>query len=154
MKVLNLVCAHHHRFEGWFSSEDDYQSQVEQGQLACPICSDAAISRLPSAPRLNMLARQRESEPETQLQTTAPAAEPRIDPRLQANLLRAVRQMIESTEDVGERFPEEARRIHYGEAEGRGIRGLATREEAEALVEEGIDVVALQVPAALKGPRH
>ena len=59
--------------------------------------------------------------------------------------------MMNSTEDVGERFPEEARRIHYGEVQERGIRGQATREDADALREEGIEVMAVSVPAALKG---
>ena len=63
-----------------------------------------------------------------------------------------MRRMLANTEDVGERFPEEARRIHYGEVEERGIRGQASREDADALREEGIDVVALALPVALKGP--
>ena len=63
-----------------------------------------------------------------------------------------VRHAIENTDDVGERFAEEARRIHYGEAESRGIRGQATPEERHALLEEGIEVLALPIPAALKGP--
>ena len=71
---------------------------------------------------------------------------------LQSQSLRAVRQVLNSTEDVGERFPEEARRIHYGEVEERGIRGRASREDADALREEGIEVMALPLPAAVKGP--
>ncbi|TMH00761.1 MAG: DUF1178 family protein, partial [Betaproteobacteria bacterium] len=54
MKVLNLRCAHDHRFEGWFASDDDYQSQRERGLVECPLCGDAAVERLPSAPRLNL----------------------------------------------------------------------------------------------------
>ncbi|MBB3193555.1 DUF1178 family protein [Roseateles terrae] len=71
---------------------------------------------------------------------------------LQRQVMQAVRQIMANTEDVGERFAEEARRIHYGETEARGIRGQATPDEAQALVEEGIDVVALAVPEALKDP--
>jgi len=70
----------------------------------------------------------------------------------QSQWLRAVRQVLSNTEDVGDRFAEEARRIHYGEVEERGIRGRATREDADALREEGIAVVALPIPDALKGP--
>jgi hypothetical protein len=66
--------------------------------------------------------------------------------------MRAVRHLMANTEDVGERFPEEARRIHYGEIEERGIRGQASREAADALREEGIEVFSLPVPPALKGP--
>ena len=71
---------------------------------------------------------------------------------MQQHWLRAMRHVLESTEDVGERFPEEARRIHYGEVEQRGIRGRASREDADALRDEGIDVMVLPLPAALKGP--
>ena len=70
----------------------------------------------------------------------------------QAQWLRAVRQMLASTEDVGERFVEEARRIHYGEAEQRGIRGRASLEDAESLRDEGIEVLSLPLPEAVKGP--
>ena len=71
---------------------------------------------------------------------------------LQSQWLKVVRQVMSSTEDVGDRFAEEARRIHYGEVEERGIRGRASSEDAEALREEGIAVVALPLPDALKGP--
>ena len=71
---------------------------------------------------------------------------------LQSQWLRAVRQVLSTTEDVGERFPEEARRIHYGEVEERGIRGRASREDADALRAEGIEVMALALPDAVKGP--
>ncbi len=71
---------------------------------------------------------------------------------LQAAWMKAVAQVMAQTEDVGERFAEEARRIHYGEADERGIRGQATREETQALLEEGVAVLPLPVPPALKGP--
>ena len=145
MKVLNLRCAHDHRFEGWFASDDDFAAQGERGLIACPLCDDKRISRLPSAPRLNV---------STQRGDTAappPAAEI-AQARAQGRWLRAVREMLNRTEDVGDRFPEEARRIHYGETEERGIRGRASPEDADALREEGIDVVAMPVPEPLKGP--
>ena len=143
MKVLNLRCAHDHRFEGWFVSDDDEASQRERGLLACPVCGDADVQRLPSAPRLNLGA-----APPTPVQTVALPA----PGDLQAQWLRAVREVMARTEDVGERFADEARRIHYGEVPQRGIRGQATRDEAEALKDEGIEVLALPVPAALKEP--
>ena len=143
MKVLNLRCALDHRFEGWFASDDDYVSQGERGLVACPLCDDKTISRLPSAPRLNVSTQRGEASP-------PPAAEIAVA-RAQGRWLRAVREAIDNTEDVGDRFPEEARRIHYGEAQERGIRGRATREDAEALREEGIEVVAVPVPEPLKG---
>jgi hypothetical protein len=150
MKVLNLRCGNDHRFEGWFASDDDFVSQVERGLMACPICSDQAISRLPSAPRVNLLGRGDEARPASQ--PVQPTTMPASPERQQAQWLRAAREMIASTEDVGERFAEEARRIHYGEAEQRGIRGQASREDAESLRDEGIEVLTLALPEAVKGP--
>lgn len=142
MKVLNLRCAHEHRFEGWFGSDDDFQTQSERGLVECPMCGDKTVSRLPSAPRLNV-SHLRE-------QTVERATED-AETQRQSTWIRAVRHLMENTEDVGERFPEEARRIHYGEAQGRGIRGKATPEDADALREEGIEVMSVAVPVALKG---
>jgi hypothetical protein len=153
MKVLDLHCTHGHVFEGWFASEDDFQGQLARGLVECPMCADTAITKRLSAPRLNLGAT--EPAPER----AAPAAQPgrqdvMIPPEaaLQAAWMKAVAQVMAHTEDVGERFAEEARRIHYGEADERGIRGQASREETQALLEEGIAVLPLPVPPALKGP--
>ena len=146
MKVLNLRCAHDHRFEGWFASDDDFASQGERGLVACPLCNDKTISRLPSAPRLNVSTQRGEAS------APPPAAAEIAQARAQGHWMRAVREMMSKTEDVGDRFPEEARRIHYGEAQERGIRGRASREDAEALRDEGIEVMAVPVPEPLKGP--
>ena len=143
MKVLNLRCAGGHGFEGWFASEDDYATQSKATGIACPLCGSTEISRLPSAPRLNV-SRHASAEPE--------AAPQGMQMTLQSQWLKVVRQVMSSTEDVGDRFAEEARRIHYGEVEERGIRGRASREDADALREEGIEVMALPIPAAVKGP--
>ncbi len=152
MKVLNLRCANGHGFEGWFGSEDDYLAQNGSGALACPVCADGVITRLPSAPRLN-LSGAREiaavEPPNAAVPKTPPAHAQPAD--LQAAWLGAVRELMARTDDVGERFPEEARRIHYGESAARGIRGQATPEERAALREEGIETVAIPVPAVLKG---
>ena len=144
MKVLNLRCGQQHAYEGWFASEDDFASQQGRGVVACPLCGDPDTMRLPSAPRLNVSRHGAPAEPSR--------SEPGTEMTLQSQWLRAVRQVLNSTEDVGERFPEEARRIHYGEVEERGIRGKASREDADALREEGIEIVALPVPEAAKGP--
>jgi hypothetical protein len=148
MKVLNLQCSLGHGFEGWFGSEDDYQSQFERGLVECPLCADKAVTRLPSAPRLN-LSGSREDVTVPSL-ARAPAATPE-QASVEALWLGAVRHVMANTEDVGERFAEEARRIHYGETEHRGIRGRASTEDAQALRDEGIEVMALPLPAALKG---
>lgn len=148
MKVLNLRCAHEHTFEGWFASEDDFQSQCERGLVECPLCGDKAVSKLPTAPRLNVSkAREPSLAPAT---TTSSLATPEAM-TMQSMWLRAVQHVMANTDDVGERFAEEARRIHYGEVEERAIRGQATKEDALALQEEGIEVMALPVPAAAKG---
>ena len=144
MKVLDLRCGNDHRFEGWFDSEEDFLSQEGRGLVQCPVCADGQVIRLPSAPRLNVSG--------LRADPASPTPAPDAQVAMQSQWLRAVRRMIESTEDVGERFPEEARRIHYGEIEERGIRGQATQEAADALREEGIEVFSLQMPAALKGP--
>ncbi|WP_137896016.1 DUF1178 family protein [Ramlibacter sp. 2FC] len=148
MKVLNLQCVHQHGFEGWFASEDDFRSQLARQLVACPVCGDTAVAKLPSAPRLNLGATAGAAE------VGAPAqAEP--DPKVaarQAAWLKMVRHVMANTEDVGEKFAEEARRIHYGETEERNIRGQASREDTEALLDEGIAVLPLPVPAGLKGP--
>ncbi|HVZ42914.1 MAG TPA: DUF1178 family protein [Ramlibacter sp.] len=142
MKVLNLRCKHSHSFEGWFASEDDFQGQLARGLVECPMCGDCEIGKLPTAPRLNLGAR---PEPRQDVAATPDAS-------LEAQWLSVVRQVMDATEDVGERFAEEARAIHYGEAKERGIRGQATQEETRALLEEGIGVLPLPMPKALKGP--
>ncbi len=143
MKVLDLQCSHAHSFEGWFASEDDFRSQLERGLVECPLCGDAGIVKLLSAPRLNLGAVR--EEPKQQVMSTGDAS-------LQTAWLKMVRHVLANTEDVGERFPEEARRIHYGETDERAIRGQASREETESLAEEGIAVMPLPIPASLKEP--
>ena len=145
MKVLNLRCENDHRFEGWFGSDDDYVSQTERQLVECPMCGAKDITRLPTAPRLNVsglreVAASAAASDASEVVTTG-----------QAQWLHAVRKLMAQTEDVGERFPEEARRIHYGETAERGIRGKATREEADALREEGIEVVSVPLPSGLNG---
>ncbi|MEO7243595.1 MAG: DUF1178 family protein [Rubrivivax sp.] len=144
MKVLNLRCANGHGFEGWFGSDDEFMAQNGRAAIHCPLCADRVITRLPSAPRLNLSGAQ---EPAREAPTPAPA----VVADLQAAWLAAAREMLARTEDVGERFPEEARRIHYGEVKARGIRGQATADERAALNDEGIEVVSMPLPAALKG---
>ncbi|MEY4073340.1 MAG: DUF1178 family protein [Betaproteobacteria bacterium] len=161
MKVLNLQCAHQHDFEGWFGSEDDFQSQLARGLVECPLCGDRQITKQLSAPRLNLST----SRGEREVSTTTPAVAtspvtqtPAHDvtslspTQLQAAWLQAVQHVMANTEDVGQRFAEEARKMHYGESEERGIRGQATPEQTRDLLEEGISVMPLPMPDALKGP--
>lgn len=157
MKVLDLSCTHGHVFEGWFASEDDYLGQRASGLLQCPVCGDTTVDKRLSAPRLNL---GETSAPA--LRDTEFAAPSEASPHaaqgghavqaLQAQWLRALREVMARTEDVGERFADEARRMHYGEAEERNIRGRASREETVELLEEGISVVPLPRLDALDGP--
>jgi hypothetical protein len=159
MKVLDLQCQDRHVFEGWFASEVDFVSQLERGLIECPICASVSISKMLSAPRLNLGA----AEPK-QISSVTPSAESTTEPKpselvagnpeqvMQAAWLEVARKIVAQTEDVGSRFAEEARKIHYGETEERGIRGQATREETESLLDEGIAIAPLILPESLKGP--
>lgn len=145
MKVFNLSCAHDHQFEGWFASAEAFESQIERGLVECPVCGDQSVRRLPSAPRLNLSSSAR---PETE---TAGAAALKPE-QIQALWLRMARHIRENTEDVGERFAEEARRIHFEDGPKRGIRGIATREEAAELADEGIEVFSFPMPKGSNEP--
>ena len=139
MIVYELACTREHRFEGWFASAEDYARQRETSLLRCPLCDDAAIERRPSA--------------NVQVgRAVVPAAErPERSSNAvvggEADAMKLLRKLIAQTDNVGEAFPEEARKIHYEEAPQRAIRGQATREEADALRDEGIDFMSL--PSAL-----
>jgi hypothetical protein len=136
MIVLNLICMAGHRFEGWFASTEAFDEQLANGHISCPSCNSASISRLPSGPHVAKRA-----------PTTAPAIT--VTAEQAASLLNA---LLEGSEDVGTRFAEEARRIHFEETPARRIRGLTTLEEAEELLEEGIPVLPLPIPP--KGETH
>jgi len=140
MKVLNLQCAHGHGFEGWFASHEEFESQFAGGLVECPLCGDRKITKLLAAPRLNLGS----SKPTEQQPASTESDSP------EGRWLQAVRKVIAQTEDVGERFADEARKMHYGEAEERGIRGQTTREQAQSLIDEGIPVFSLPLPPALK----
>jgi hypothetical protein len=150
MKVLNLQCRHGHAFEGWFASHDDFDAQRERGLIGCPVCNDTEVSKMPSAPRLNL---GHDAPPPSKAAAAPEQAQAPLAPQqLQAAWMKVVRHVMANTEDVGTQFAEEARKIHYGEAEDRHIRGQASREETEALLDEGIDILPLPVPAGLKEP--
>jgi hypothetical protein len=146
MKVLDLECRGGHVFEGWFASEQDFLAQRERTVIECPICGDASISKRPSAPRLNLGNALPGTSPAPELLPVAAA-----QPALQAAWMTLARRILDATDDVGDRFAEEARKIHYGEVKERGIRGQASLAETESLQEEGIAVMRLPLPEALKG---
>ncbi len=142
MKVFDLACSQGHSFEGWFESADAFEAQLARGLVECPMCADASVSRRPSAPRLNLSSG---SSPEA-------GGSVEGDRALQRAWLALARHIRDNTEDVGARFADEARRIHYREAPARGIRGVATRDESIALAEEGIEVVSFPMPQSTKDP--
>ncbi len=144
MKVFNLSCDQQHAFEGWFASTEAFDAQLAAGEVQCPVCGSTAVSKALSAPRLNLGA-----EPPGEQRQVAAMPTPE---QMQALFLKMAREIVAGTEDVGERFAEEARRIHYKEVPERGIRGVTSREEADALQEEGINVMPMPFGNLLKGP--
>ncbi len=136
MIVLNLTCAEGHHFEGWFPSSEAFDEQRQRSLVACTLCASTAVTRLPSSPRISKGARSPDSDqPQPEQAALALAA-----------AVKAVAQMAAQCENVEHRFPEEARKIHYGEAEPRNIRGKASLEETRELLDEGISVLPLPVP--------
>ncbi len=126
-----LVCDRRHEFESWFRDSATCDSQLASGAVGCPVCNSAQVAKQLMAPAL------RKSRGAPRQRVANPGAEHQ---RKLLDEMRKLRRKIESSaEYVGERFPEEARRIHYEEADARGIYGEATLEEAKALVEEGIE---------------
>lgn len=141
MIVLNLTCPNQHRFEGWFASAADFESQSVADGIACPVCGDHKISRLPSGPRIVKSAGSANQEGDD---SVAP-----VDETLR-RAVAAMKRAFNESEDVGERFPEEARRIHYRESAARAIRGVASRKDAIELLDEGIQVLPLPLPPTEK----
>ena len=171
MKVLNLRCSHQHSFEGWFGSEGDFQDQLKRGLIECPMCADSDIQKMPSAPRLNFGGHHDRDSDSPAAGQTVPSASTAvaplknevacsdqfdigkpdgINPAAQAAFLNALRKVVANTEDVGQRFADEARRMHYGEVEARSIRGQASARETVELLEEGIEIMPLPMLPALK----
>lgn len=126
MIVLNLTCANLHEFEGWFASSEEFARQAEIQLVACPYCSDLRITRLPSGPHVK--------------RATAAL------PGKAADIATALVELAENSDNVGEQFPEEARKIHYQEVPPRSIRGVASSNEVRALIEEGIPVLPVPPP--------
>jgi hypothetical protein len=157
MKVYNLACPLDHRFEGWFASEADCLAQQEKGILACPVCDSTEIARMPSAPHIA-------KSSSTELTISKPDSghlsgdvvaltgqdHSQLEAQVQAAFLKGMRDLMGRSEDVGNSFAEEARKIHYKEAPERSIRGQTTLDEAEALRDEGIEVMAMPMIPAFK----
>jgi len=147
MIVFDLLCASGHRFEGWFGSAAEFASQKKRKLLSCPTCGASRVERVPSATRANLGA----PAPKAPANPAQPVKTPDMegkDPFAIAQMLysRMLDEMLTKSEDVGKQFPAEARKIFYEESAQRSIRGQATQEEHEELLDEGIPVARLPVP--------
>ena len=151
----SLRCERGHDFESWFQSSSAYDSQHKRGLVACPICESTKVDKAIMAPRIARKGKSK-SAPEP---VAAPAEDTASTPLVMApqerELLAKLRELrdhvLKNADDVGKKFPEEARKMHYGDIEQRAIYGEATVEEARSLVDEGIEVAALPV---LPGDRN
>ena len=135
MIVYNLQCRNSHEFEGWFRDSAAFDTQAKSGKLVCPVCDSRKVEKAPMAPAV------------AGAKKDAPSAD---ELRKMRQFMTGWRKYVtENAEDVGPRFPEEARKIHYGETEERHIYGEATLQQAKELIEEGVDVAPL--PPDLEG---
>jgi hypothetical protein len=142
MIVFDVTCANEHTFEGWFKDGATFDAQVAAAEVACPVCGDTNVRKGLAAPRLGGL-RKGKADPAPVAAGGAP--DPKIDEYVKA--LHALKKHVEENSDyVGEKFPEEARKIHYGETEARAIYGEASPEEAEALHDEGVEFQSIPWP--------
>lgn len=139
MIKFSLICGQGHEFDGWFRDGAAFDEQVAAGDLPCPVCGTVDVSKALMAPGIPAKSNRKSD--------AAPAMYAGGGDAKTAELVRQLRDLREqvekSSEYVGDKFPEEARRIHYEEAEKRGIHGEASFDDAKELIEEGIDVCPL-----------
>ncbi len=162
MISFDLKCGLGHVFEAWFRSSAAYEEQHAGGLVACPICGDARVAKAIMAPAVGTKGNQR---PEPVRDTGQPMAMPAAGPaagseaeaRLKAMLgalAQAQAKMLEQSQWVGDSFAEQARAMHYGEADQAAIHGTATPNEARAMMEEGLPVAPLIVPVTPPDRTH
>jgi hypothetical protein len=142
--VYNLICDRTHKFEGWFSSKDDFDHQLAARKVNCPVCASVALTRLPSGPRVS-------TGPAQEGNAASKSAGQAVATVNSAAAGKFLRALIEQFENVGAGFAEEARSMYYGEKPHRNIRGQVSPDVASELHEEGIEVVVL--PAELDLPQ-
>ena len=152
MIVFDLRCARTgHVFEAWFGSTEDFEAQQARGLVCCPLCGDQDIEKAVMAPRVGAKGNQLPA-----VQMSAPMIAP--SPELAKDMLRTLaemqRRILEQSDYVGERFADEARSIHLGEAPARSIYGKASPDETRSLLEEGIDVAPLLLPVVVPGKEN
>lgn len=148
MIVFDLKCeGGGHVFEAWFGSSEDYESQRERGLVSCPLCGDGRVGKAVMAPRVGAKGNQSAAAP-------AAPADPEAMKAMLAAMAAAQKELLGKSSYVGERFADEARAIHLGEATARSIYGKATRAETESLIEEGIQVSPLPFPIVDPGEEN
>ncbi|TLP42609.1 DUF1178 family protein [Cohaesibacter sp. CAU 1516] len=170
MIKYSLRCDQNHQFEGWFRNSDDCEAQIHDGYLECPFCGSRAVSKSLMAPRVSGTRSQNRSQTQPTLQaepqektsqaSPAPVADgaganapvpvtndgAAIDPKALQDMLRSYRKhVVESSDYVGDKFAEEARKMHFKESEARGIYGEATIDDVKSLAEDGIECLPLPV---------
>jgi hypothetical protein len=146
----NLHCDRGHAFESWFQSSMAYESQEKRKLVNCPVCGSAKVERAIMAPQI-VSKKGREgavAAPAAPAEVAAPASTPLLmaqERELRAKLKELRDHIVKNADNVGERFPNEARKMHYGDIEHRPIYGEASPDEARALIEEGVEVSPLPV---------
>jgi hypothetical protein len=150
----NLRCERGHAFESWFQSSAAYESQEKRQLVNCPACGSAKVERAIMAPQI-VGKKGRESvepapapAPAASTDVTAPTSTPLMmaqERELRAKLKELRDHIVKNADNVGERFPNEARKMHYGDIEHRPIYGEASPDEARSLIEEGVEVSPLPV---------
>jgi len=148
----NLRCERGHAFESWFQSSSAYESQEKRKLVNCPVCGSGKVERAIMAPQIVSNKGRESAEaapaPATTTEVAAPASTPLLmaqERELRAKLKELREHIVKNADNVGERFPNEARKMHYGDIEHRPIYGEASPEEARALIEEGVEVSPLPV---------
>ena len=149
MIIFDLRCPTGHVFEAWFGSSADYESQQARGLVSCPLCGASEVEKAPMAPAVPAKGNSRPDAAPELFSGNAEAVK-----AMMAAVATLQKKMIENSESVGDRFADEARAIHLGEAEARAIHGRATREQAESLIDEGIPVAPLLFPVAEPGTEN
>lgn len=139
MIKYSLICEKDHDFEAWFGSSDDFEKQKKRGFVDCPVCGSNDVSKALMAPKVTGTKKSRSQD------LTAVAGSPELPDDMVDKLREIKNHVLANAEDVGDKFPEEARKIHYGESEKQGIYGKASMDDVASLTEEGVNVLPLPV---------
>lgn len=143
MIIYDLCCANDHKFEGWFRSADDFDSQLQRHLVCCPQCDSHQVRRVPSAVAISSHATEEVRSSSAPAASGSSTALMPVGAQAMALYRQLIQTIVSNSEDVGSDFAEEARKIHYNEAPERAIRGQATPDECDALRDEGIQILHL-----------